>query len=299
MASANNAKPRKLSSLLSLTFVSLSYFAALPTPSRGDGPYFVTYDHHMEEPGNLEIGVNSVQGKPHDGNAFLGAWTELEYGTKAWWTTEFYVEGQATQHESTIFTGFRLENRFRPLPGEHRINPILYVEYEDISANKTLQEVVGFDSQDDHAVPNAVARRDREREIEAKLILGSDFKGWNISENFIAEKNLTSAPWEFGYAVGVSRPLALAASPRRCNFCRENFRAGVEFYGGLGDWYRFMVRGTSQYLAPGLSWELANGTTLRVSPTFGLTPQSHGFLLRFGASHEIPRFDRQVRRWFR
>ena len=254
----------------------------------------------MEEPGNLEIGVNSVQGKPQNGNAFLGVWTELEYGTKAWWTTEFYLEGQATQHQSAIFTGYRLENRFRPLQGEHRINPVLYVEFEDISAaNKTLQEVVGFDSQDDHAVPNDVARRDRERETETRLILGSNFRGWNVSENFIAEKNLANAPWEFGYAVGFSRPLALAASPRPCNFCRENFRAGVELYGGLGDWNRFTARGTSQYLGPGLSWELPGGTTFRISPTFGLTPQSHGFLLRFGVSHEIPRFDRQVRRWFR
>jgi hypothetical protein len=253
----------------------------------------------MEEPGNLEIGVNSVQGKPHNGNLFLGAWTELEYGTKAWWTTEFYLEGQATQHESAIFTGFRLENRIRPFSGEHRVNPVLYVEFEDTSANKTLQEVVGFDSQDDHAVPNDVARRERKYEIETRLILGSDFRGWNISENFIGEKNLAGGPWEFGYAIGVSRPLALAASPRPCSLCRENFRVGVEFYGGLGDWNRFTARGTSQYLGPGFCWELPGGTTFRVSPTFGLTAQSHSFLLRFGVSHEIPRFDRQVRRWFR
>lgn len=281
------------------SFICLGSLGALPPSSAAEGPYFVTYDHHMEEPGSLEIGASSVWGKPQGGNPFLGAWTELEYGTKAWWTTEFYLEGQATQHESAIFTGLRFENRIRPFSGEHLVNPVFYVEWEDISANKTLQEVVGFDSQDDHAVPNDVARRDRERELETRLILGSDFRGWNVSENFIAEKNLAQGPWEFGYAVGASRPLALAASPRRCSLCRENFRVGVEFYGGLGDWNRFTTRGTSQYLGPGLSWELAGGTTLRISPTFGLTSRSHSFLLRFGMSHEIPRFDRQIRRWFR
>ena len=34
------------------------------------------------------------------------------------------------------------------------------------------------------------ARGDVEREMELKLILGSNFDGWNLSENFIAEKNL-------------------------------------------------------------------------------------------------------------
>src|ERR1700756_1649013 len=69
------------------SLVCLSAFGALTLPSRAEGPYFVTYDHHMEEPGNLEIGINSVHGKPTNGHSFLGAWTELEYGTKAWWTT--------------------------------------------------------------------------------------------------------------------------------------------------------------------------------------------------------------------
>jgi len=266
----------------------------------GEGPYFVTYDHYLEEPGNLEVSVNPVIGKPRGGEPFLATWTELEYGTKAWWTTEFYLEGQSTRRDSTVFTGFRLENRFRVLADEHWINPVLYLELEDINgANKTMQEVVGFDTQDDHLIPNAEGRAEKKREIETKLILGSDFRGWNISENLIAEKNLTNAPWEFGYAFGISRPLALAAAPRPCNFCRENFRLGFETYGGLGDAHRLAVQGTSQYLAPGVSWQLANGTSFRISPTFGLTDGSHRFLLRFGISYEFSRFDRRVRQMFR
>ncbi|MHB8655953.1 MAG: hypothetical protein ACYDA9_18980 [Terriglobia bacterium] len=266
----------------------------------GEGPYFVTYDHHMEEPGSLEVGANPVLGKPKNGNPFLASWTEIEYGVKGWWTTEFYLEGQTTRRDSTVFTGYRLENRFRPLLEEHWINPVLYVEFEDINAaSKTLQEVVGFDSQADHAARNAESRAEKEREIEAKLILGSEFRGWNISENLIFEKNLANAPWEFGYALGVNRPLALAASPRRCNLCRENFRAGVELYGGLGDWQRVTTAGTSQYVAPVVSWELANGASFRISPTFGMTQNSHRFLIRFGVSQEFGGFGRRVRRMFR
>jgi hypothetical protein len=275
--------------------------ATFPVALRaGDKPYFVTYDDQMEEPGNLEVSVNPVLGLPQTGQAFLGSWTELEYGAKGWWTTEFYLDGQSTRHDSTVFTGFRWENRFRPLAGQHWINPVLYLEFEDINgADKTLLEVVNHDSVDDLAVRNAEARAERKREVEGKLILSSNYKGWNVSENFIAEKNLANAPWEFGYAAGVNRPLALAASARRCSLCRENFRAGVEWYGGMGTWQQFGFSGTSQYISPLLVWELPNGTTLRISPTVGLNGNSARALIRFGVSYEIPRFDRQIRRWFR
>lgn len=271
--------------------------ASLPAQ---EAPYFVTYDHHLEEPGNLEVSINPVFGVPKAGNGFLGSWTEFEYGVKGWWTTEFYLDGQSTWGESTVFTGFRWENRFRLLMNEHRINPVLYLEYENLNgADKTLKEVVGFDSGLDNAEPNSRTRHEVQREIETKLILSSEVRGWNISENFIAEKNMTAPdPWEFGYALGTNRPLALAASARDCNFCRENIRAGVELYGGLGTRHNFTLRGTSHYLAPVLAWTLANGTTLRFSPAFGLTRESHRALLRFGISYEFPGFGRQLRRMF-
>src|SRR5206468_9159383 len=57
-------------------------------------PYFVTYDHHMEEPENLEVATNPVIVRSSGIHSFIGNWTELEYGAKGWWTTEFYVDGQ-------------------------------------------------------------------------------------------------------------------------------------------------------------------------------------------------------------
>ncbi len=271
-----------------------------PGLNAGERPYFVTYDDQMEEPGNLEISINPLLGLPQTGQTFLGSWTEFEYGAKGWWTTEFYLDGQSTRRDSNLFTGFRWENRFRPLAGRHWINPVLYVEYENLNgADKTLLEVVNHDSVDDLTVRNSEARAKKKHEIEGKLILSSRYRGWNVSENFVAEKNLNHSPWEFGYALGVNRPLALLATSRRCNFCRENFSSGVEFYGGLGTRHAFGFSRTSQYAAPILVWQLANGTALRISPTFGLNKNSARALVRFGISCEIPRFDRQVRRWFR
>ena len=281
-----------------LTLASVLFLQ--PLARAGDGPFFVTYSHQMEEPGNLEITTKNVSGKPGDGSRFLGSAAELEYGVKGWWTTEVYLDGQATAGDSTLFTGYRWENRFRVLRREHWINPVLYVEFEDINgADKTLLEVVGRDGKDDLMVPNAEARAEKEREIEMKLILGSYFKGWTVAENFIAEKNVSHAPYEFGYAVGFSRPLALAARPERCNFCAENFQAGVEMYGGLGTHADFGLRETSHYVAPTVAWTLANGTQFSASPTFGLTDTSARFLLRFGVSYEIDQFGRAASRLFR
>ncbi|HUI83888.1 MAG TPA: hypothetical protein VL240_06680 [Candidatus Binatia bacterium] len=269
---------------------SLVLFILLFCPSQAhaqERPYFVLYSQEMEEPGNLEIETFNAAGNPKGGDGFLGSDVELEYGLKTWWTTEFYLDGQATANQSTIFTGFRWENRFRPWLGDHRINPVLYAEFEDTSADKTLREVVGHDGNDDMLEPNWLARMDHERELELKLILGSNVRGWNISENFITEKNLEDGPWEFGYALGVSRPLQLAASAHECVFCREKFQAGAEMYGGLGTTDGFGTSLTSHYLGPTLNWTAPNGLTIGISPQFGLNSYSIPFLFRFSVAYEI------------
>ncbi len=274
---------------------ALACLMAFPVLMKAQENYFVTYTHHMEEPGSLEISSKSVAGFPKAGNSFLGSAVELEYGVNAWWTSEFYLDGQTTARESTIFTGFRFENRFRPLLREHWINPVLYVEFEDINgADKALLEVVGHDGVSDFLDRND--RSERKREVEWKLILSSNVKGWNIAENFIGEKNLAGDPWEFGYAVAASRPLSLAASATNCAFCRENFALGAELYGGLGDRYSFGFSNTSHYLAPTVAFKMPNGPTLSFSPAAGLNHNSHGVLLRFGASYEIPQLFSRLRK---
>ena len=59
---------------------------------------------------------------------------------------------------------------------------MLNVEYENLNeADKAMIEVVGFDSEPDYAPPNSALRQRVDHELETKLILSSDFKGWNIS----------------------------------------------------------------------------------------------------------------------
>jgi len=284
-----------------LTASSLLLLALFIRPVQAqESPYIVTYDHYLEEPGNLEVEYFSNFGTQRGGNDFQAHWIELEYGLKAWWTTEFYLDGQTTFGESTIFTGFRWEHRIRPLQREHFINPVLYIEYEQINdADKILKEVEGHDVESDQAIPNALARRQLNHELEFKLLLSKSFHGWNVALNPLAAKNLSpSRPWEFGYAIGASRPLALKAVVNRCNLCRENFIAGIEMYGGLGDTQNLGLHETSHYLAPVTAWNLPSGWTLRLSPGFGLNNNSHRFLLRWGLAREFSGFGEMVSRLF-
>src|SRR6201984_2154599 len=225
---------------------------AIPLQAQ-ENPYIVAYDHNLEEPGSLEIEYFSNLGTERGGPGFHAFWGEFEYGVTAWWTTELYLTGQTTFCDSTVFTGIRWENRVRPLKREHFINPVLYVEYEHKSgADKIVKEGEGHDVEADFLAPNSVARQQIMNEMELKLILSSTFKGWNFTENTLAAKNLSNEPWEFGYALGASRPLALKALAKRCTLCPQNFIAGAEMYGGLGDLSHFGLADYFQYGDPAL-----------------------------------------------
>ncbi len=273
-------------------------FAAAQSVAQ-ESPFFVTYTHHMEEPGNLDIEASSTTGVPRSGQRFYSApYLELEYGVTAQWTSDFYLEGQSTWGDSTVFTGWRLENRFKPLRREHWINPVLYLEYEDLNeASRIQKEVEGGGP--DLSSRNALLTPEHDHELESKLILSSDYHDWNISENFIAAKNFSQSEGvEFGYAFGASRPLATLASGANCRFCRENFILGAEMYGGLGSTLGFGVHDTAQYIAPVLSWMVSDNSTLRFSPGFGLTHQSNSVLLRFGYTYEVQNFGSRISKLF-
>jgi hypothetical protein len=264
-----------------------------------DVPYFVTYNHDLTEPGNLEISVASTIG-PHQAgqHSYIAPYLELEYGATRWWTPSFYLEGQSTAGQATFLTGWRVENRFRVLPEEHRINPLFYLEYENINeASRIQKEIVGLANSSGESTSDL--RGSRARELEAKLIFSSDAHRWNISENFTVEKNVISGEdFEFGYALGVFRALAKAGVVQICHFCRQNFSAGLEVYGGLGTAARFGLRDTAQYLAPAASWQITANSALHFSPAAGLTRGSQPLLLRLGYSYEIRGFNHKVANFF-
>jgi hypothetical protein len=251
--------------------------------------YFVTYSHYLEEPRNLEIEIATTTGFPKEGHsAYTAPWLELEYGLTSWWTAELYLEGVTTKHDGSGVTGWRLENRFRPWKGEHRVNPVFYLEYESINeASRIQKEIVGsgalaFD-------PIAELRQNYAHELEGKLILSSVVGAWNVSENVIVEKNLSADEGlEFGYSVGVSRSLGGLVGGTSCHLCRENFVVGLEAYGGLGSTQLTTLADTRHFIAPVLAWHVTDKTTLKLSTGFGVTSASDRYLLRVGYAYELP-----------
>ena len=257
--------------------------------SAQERPYFVTYDHYLEERGNLEIAVASTTGLPKDNHSvYTAPWLELEYGVAGWWTTELYLEGVTTTRDGSGFTGWRLENRFRPLRDEHAVNPVLYFEYENTNeASRIQKEIVGAGAIE--YLPIEELRQTTAHELEAKLILSSAVGSWNFAENVIVEKNLSEEEGvEFGYSVGISRALGGLARGTACRACRENFTLGAELYGGLGSTQGFESGEQRHYLAPVFGWRIGERTTFKASAGFGLTQASDHCLLRFGVSYEVP-----------
>ncbi len=285
---------------LMLLFAAAVSLLGLANQARAQQPaYFVTYSHELEEPRNLEIGTSTTIGSPGSGHpAFFAPFIELEYGATAWWTSELYLEGQSTAGDSALFTGWRLENRFRPLFREHVINPVLYFEYASTNeASKIMKEIVG--NVETAAEINADARRVHAHEVETKLILSSNTHNWNLSGNFIVEKNLSEDEgFEFGYALGASRKLATMASAENCRFCRENFAAGLEMYGGLGSTNGFGLHNTVHYLAPVLAWQFSDNAAVQFSPAVRLTRVGNPVLFRISYIYEVRGFGTKVARLF-
>jgi hypothetical protein len=294
----------KLRSIISLRLllsilVTVSLLLGTPASRAQEEPYFVADSHHLLEPGDLEFSNSYVSGIMKRGREFTGGEFQLEYRLRKWWVTEIGLDGQSTLHESTIFTGYSWVNRFRPFPGNHWVNPVLSVGWEDTNAaDKTIAEIEGHGEEANYSMPNDQARKIREREIETKLILSRDHKGCNLTGNVLAAKELGAVPWQFGYALGVSRPLSTKDADEPCNFCLRRVSPGIEFYGGLGDAHHFGLHDTSHYAGPAIAWELSNGVAFKASANFGLTPDSQRTLIHFAVVYGIPGFGRRVRSLF-
>ncbi len=280
--------PIRVVSPIRLLLMVLTCLTAVPVGAQ-ERAYFVTYDHYLEERGDLELEVAATSGVPKgDDRSYTAPWLEIEYGVRGWWTTELYLEAVAARGDGSALTGWRWEHRLKPLKSEHALNPVLYVEYEHVNeASRIQKEVVGAGRLPFEPIDEL--REEYAHELETKLILSSTVRGWNLSENVTFEKNLSEDEGiEFGYSAGVSRALGGLASGTACRFCRENFVLGAEVYGGLGSSAERTLRQTRHYVAPVLAWHIGERSTLKASAAFGLSPASDRILVRIAYAYELP-----------
>jgi hypothetical protein len=266
--------------------------------SAGNEANFVLYDHHTDEKGETEVNVfgdfsNAVGDEPR----YSAQLFEIERALTDRWEAALYLEGDKIKDEDYQFGGLRLESRYRLFDYGVFLNPVLYVEYENLNPeHKYLLDVTGRTDMPD-------GPEKWEHEIESKLIVGHDITNkFDVAFNWINESNLDTGRWEFGYALGFNYALVGEANQeaeeheahgharKGSGWEIKEVKLGGELYGGLGDSTLGLTLDpnvTQQYAGLNLKTEWANGLHLMVGGTAGLTKESEGGLLRLMLGYEF------------
>ena len=269
----------------------------------GNEANFVLYDHHTDEKGETEVNVfgdfsNAVGHEPH----YSAQLFEIERALTDRWEAALYLEGDKIDAEDYLFAGWRLESRYRLFEYGTFLNPVLYVEYENLDPNhKYLLEVTG-------RTDTPEGPETWKHEIESKLIVGHDITNkFDVAFNWINETNVDTGRWEFGYALGFNYALVGEANqeaeeheheghaahehaPKGAAWAIKEVKLGGELYGGLGDSTLGLTLDpnvTQQYAGLNLKTEWANGLHVMVGGAAGLTRESERGLLRLMLGYEF------------
>ena len=239
---------RTLSDILTIMAVTVAS-ALLAGPVRaGSEANFVLYDFHTGDKGETEVNVFSDFSSGTKADAHYNAQLfEIEHALTDRLTTALYLEGDDIDGGNYQFGGWRLEGRYRLLDYGAFLNPVLYVEYENLQPERSyVLDVVG-------RTDAADGPKSAERDIESKLILGGDVTNdLSVDFNWINETNLDTGRWDFGYAFGLNYALVgvdqEAEPPGKhwagkgtlhsnnvSDWMVKEIKLGAELYGGLGD----------------------------------------------------------------
>src|SRR5258708_37582123 len=110
-------------SVLTALLIPLTVLPALAQ----ERPYFVTYDHYLEERGSLEIAFATTTGVPKKRDrVYTAPWLEIEYGVTGWWTAELYLEGVPAPGERGAVPGLGVRERLPPLRARRPTKTVLY-----------------------------------------------------------------------------------------------------------------------------------------------------------------------------
>ncbi len=272
----------------------LGAFAVLPSFVYGaNGANFVLYNHHTAEPGEMEIMLMMDIGQEPDGTNYTAQMVEFELGITERFTAEFMVEGQTTSGEDGYhFTGFRLEGRYRLFEYGTFLNPVLYVEYEDLSEDtKYVMEMSGReDASEKHK-----SRPSRERVLETRLILGHDITDrFDVALNWLNESDLDTGVTAFGYAVGLNYGLRAFGGGSSGHMedkseVHKSVTLGLEIFGGLGDSDKGLTANgnlTQHYFAPNLKIHATEKVMVKFGGAIGLTNVSQD-IFRLALGYEF------------
>ncbi len=265
----------------------------------GNDLYFVTYNHHIEK-GELEVMVMNDFTAPSkfkredDGQrSYFSQMIEVEYGLTEQWAIEPMLEGFEEPGTGQMrFTGFRFETRYRLFRDEVPLNPMLYVEYEDLDPlTRFKMETSGWIHP---PYLSTGTEPDRERILESRLVLSQNFGPLNLAFNWINESDLNASGFTaFGYSLGARYDFNHGhyggrgeggASHGGHHHDATDEKApkrhlpsvGLELYGGLGDTRRLALEPSRQehYLQPIMMFHLSDRVMFHLGLAIGLSKAS-------------------------
>jgi hypothetical protein len=255
----------------------------------GNGANFVTYDHHTGDKGETEVILFNEFGRTADGERYNAQLAEIEHALTDQWVVAVYLESHKENGEAWSFDGARFETRYRLFEQAVPLNPVVYLE----NINKKegalfLREATG------RTGGGEATEGGRESELETKLILGQDFSDrLRFGFDLIGEVNLKSGDWAFGYATGLTYTVFEDESQRDAahgGWTVKEVALGAELFGGAGDSVKGLTLDsgkTEQYAGASVKTEFANGASLTLGGTFGLTHDSRDALFRAAVGWEF------------
>ena len=182
---------------------------------------------------------------------------ELEYGVTDHFQLAVYDVVTWDRTDDWQQNEWKLEAKYRFLEsGELPVDAALYAEY----ANPNGSNDVSSDT------------------VELKLILGKSIGDWNVTGNFIAEREINQhEPWILEYTLGARYPVT------------SRLQLGLELKGGLGDSSEFGIRRKDNefQIMPILGFNPTPKSKILFGPAIGLTRGSDDLQLKSIVSVEF------------
>lgn len=252
--------------------------------------YITTYNHHIYK-GEFEVMLMNDFTSPsgpkrrNDGHEnYFSQMLEIEYAPTSQLAFEFMAEAfEDIGTGDSRFTGFRYEARYRLFEEEVPLNPVLYVEYEDLHvATRYKMEVSGWV---EPPFEEEEGDSDRESILESRLILSEDFGRWNVAFNWINESDLNAGEAAFGYSLGALYRLPQHSEEGHAHhtgntkFMRPTTLA-FELFGALGDTNKFDLRPSRQehYFQPSVMFHVGENSMFSIGAGIGLTHASDNMI---------------------
>lgn len=251
--------------------------------------YITTYNHHIYK-GEFEVMLMNDFTSPsspkrrNDGHEnYFSQMIEVEYAPTSQLAFEFMAEAfEDIGTGDARFTGFRYETRYRLFKDEVPLNPVLYVEYEDLHvATRYKMEVSGWV---EPPFEEEEGDSDRESILESRLILSEDFGRWNVAFNWINESDLNAGETAFGYSLGFLYRLPQHIEEGHAHHAKSaKFTPATlafEFFGALGDTNKFDLRPSRQehYFQPSVMFHVGKNSMLSTGVAIGLTNASDNII---------------------